>query len=244
MTIMKYDIRLKEPNKKNVIDVVDKVLEEEKFFKINNDILNKLFKKHNKNDDFEKVLLKVAALNTLYSSGVKNIHINNMAEHIVSVYGEKKYKDNPCLTNNPLESNDHCIKFVEKLAKLLVEEKKDEKIIKKELRYISFASKFCFFQNNGFFFILDSYVIESLFELKEKFKDEYQTKFGNDFIDFTKYNLRQNYKRFYIAINQFITLFGLQTQDELPILTNRQIDIYLWAYGREIKKAVKEQKEK
>ncbi len=167
-----------------------------------------------------------------------------MAEHIVSIYGEKKYMDNPCLINNPLESDDHCIKFVEKIAKLLVEEKKGEKIIKKEPRYISFASKFCFFQNNGFFFILDSYVIESLFELKEKFKGKYQAKFGNDFIDFKKYNLSKNYENFYIAINQFITLFGLQSQDELQILTNRQIDIYLWAYGREIKKAVKEQKEK
>jgi hypothetical protein len=123
---------------------------------------------------------------------------------------------------------------------------KDGKVINKVWHYDSFASKFCFFQNNKFFFIFDSYVSELLFEFKNKFKDKYEEKFGKDFKDFTKEGLR-NYDTFYIAINQFITFFGLQSQGELPLLTNREIDIYLWDYGKKIikdKKEIRDRKKK
>ena len=166
-------IKLKEPTKKDVMDAVNEINKEGSDFKIHNDTLNRLFKEYNKNDDFEKVLIKVVALNTFYSAGVKNIHITNMANHIVSVYNQKKYKDNPCLIVNDSLNNNHCVELVKELASLEVDVKKDERIISKVVHYNSFASKFCFFQNNNFFFIMDSYVIELLFEFKKQFKDKY-----------------------------------------------------------------------
>ena len=209
---MKYDLELIEPNRKIVMDAVKKTLDSPDF-KIHNDELNRLFEDHNKNDDYDKVYLKVLALNTYYSAGVKSIHIMNMVKHILFVYNQKKYKDNACLINNPSEPNDHCIKLVTELSNLEVGVEKDGKVINKVWHYDSFASKFCFFQNNKFFFIFDSYVSELLFEFKNKFKDKYEEKFGKDFKDFTKEGLR-NYDTFYIAINQFITFFGLQSQGE------------------------------
>lgn len=224
-------IKLNKPNWEIVKSAVEETLKEGSDFKIHDDLLNKLFKEHKENDDFEKVLLKVVALNTFYSAGIKNIHITSMAKHIVDVYKEKKYVDKPCNNLNP---SDQCLELVNELAKIKVEEKSKEnkEIIIKDRNYYSFASKFCFFQNNDFFFIYDSYVDELLFQFQKQFKDEYKEKLGK-YTEFTREGLR-DYKTFYTAINQFITVFELQNGSEK--LTNREIDIYLWSYGKKRKK--------
>lgn len=239
---MANEIELMKPNRKIIKAAVEETLKEGSDFKIHDDLLNKLFKKHKKNDDFEKVLLKVVALNTFYSAGIKNIHITNMAKHIVDVYKEKKYVDKPC---NILSPSDQCLGLVNELAKIEVKEKdKNDKEIIKVINHYSFASKFCFFQNNEFFFIYDSYVDELLFQFQKKLKNKYKEKLDK-YTEFTRGGLR-NYKTFYSAINQFITVFELQNGSEK--LTNREIDIYLWSYGKKIKeeksKKAKAEKEK
>ncbi len=237
---MTYD--LKEPNEEIANGIVDKIyrcklqIEKDIFkesdgndgcksnFQRHNDILIELFEKHNENVDVDKVLIKVAVLNTFYSAGVKNIHVTNVAKHIVDVYKQTKY--NPCLiASDPFKPSDNCLELVNKLAKVKVKESNEKSDGKVE--YYSFASKFCFFQNNKFFSIYDSFVEEALFEFKNKFITKYQEKFGKEFIDFKRIELR-NYKTFYIAINQFIILFKLQN------LSRRNIDIFLWSTGKNI----------
>lgn len=230
---MENKIKLIKPNKEIVNSAVKETLKDDPNFEIHDDLLNKLFKKHNKNDDFEEVLLKVVALNTFYSAGIKNIHLTNMAKHIVDIYKEKEYIDNPCSTHDP---SDQCLKLVNKLAKIEVKEKqKNGEEISKDRNYYSFASKFCFFQNNKFFFIYDSYVAESLFQFQKQFKNEYEEKLSK-YTKVTREGLK-DYEFFYRVINEFITVF------ELRNLTNREIDIYLWSEGKKIKDR-KDEKEK
>ena len=156
-------------------------------------ILDEIYRKHNKNNDFEEVLTKVVLLDKFYST-----HINDpigISNNIISLSIDDR-----------LEKND--ISLVDDIAFYKGSERNE----------YSFATKFCSRHKPKVYPIVDSFVVGMLYE--------YNIQYGYTY----KFSIKDlgKYKIFYDVYNSFIRYF------ELSSYTFKQIDKFLWQYGKEL----------
>ncbi|PZT48883.1 hypothetical protein B6S12_00890 [Helicobacter valdiviensis] len=133
-----------ENKKKLLLDSLKKYENSKEYehYREQENVVVNLFKTHPKNDDFEKVLLKVCVLNSFYSTNLKGKVLSQVAKHIVKLNIDTR-----------LEKGDTSV--VEDVANFTDDEGKKTYIY-------SFASKYCFHHNNDAFVIYDQFVGESL----------------------------------------------------------------------------------
>ena len=123
-------MELRQPNEK----FIDEILKEYDLDGGNelNEKLLKLFKEFNNEQDKNEVMIKVAALNKIYSTAIMNI--NPVVERINSIAGQ----------NLKLENVDDYVKLVDEIAKVEWGNTSGRNF---KRIYISFASKYVHFCN-------------------------------------------------------------------------------------------------
>ncbi len=107
--------------------------------------LARLFQDYPSNEEFEKVLIKVAALNSLYSTHVRSIHLIPLAQNIIEI------KD----IDKKIHHGD--LQVVNQIASLKISPSE-------KWYYFSFATKYCFFHKPELYPIYDSKVVGLLKE--------------------------------------------------------------------------------
>lgn len=150
------------------------------------------------NNSLDDVLLKVAALNTFYSTNIYNVFA--VARHIVSLdIDDRLEKGDESLVTDI--ASGHGIKNIKS---------------GKEIEFYSFATKYCSHHRPQVYPIYDRYVEELLVYLRD----------ADQFSDFRREDLRN--------IHVFKkTLFKLQNFYSLESFSLKEIDQYLWQYGKE-----------
>jgi len=164
--------------------------------------LKDLFDRYHENDNHPHVLLKVVALNALYSTQIfvyseKVPNVLDVARHI---HGHASVLDSALRTGLP--------EIVDTIAMVAVSEKKDR-------NYFSFASKYCSWHNPKAYPIWDSNVESYLACLQR------QTGFANDF----NMNAHWKYPAFHAVMHRFRDCYDLGS------ISFKDIDKFLWLYG-------------
>ena len=118
-------------------------------YRIQEDVLNGIWRKYPKNINIKEIEVKVNTLNLYYSPSV--IATNKMARHIYSI------KD----IDNRLSKGD--LSLVKIIAHLKLENGK-------ERDFYSFATKYCSFHAPNKYPIYDSYVQDLLYKFQKKYK--------------------------------------------------------------------------
>ena len=161
------------------------------------EILEDIFKKDNENFNLAIIYKKVVLLNELYYTNIFSPF--DMALHI------KKIKD----FKNRINQGDP----------LLVSEIANITIKNKEKNFYSFATKYCFWNNDKMYPIYDRLVAKILKEYS----------YNNEF-DFNCMGINfKNYEKFRNVINNFCDCFNLPGE-----VKYRKIDKYLWQKGKEL----------
>jgi hypothetical protein len=176
--------------------------------------LNLLFTQYPTNTDFNHVLLKVVALNTLYSLMIRaygdHPTVYDVARHIV---GQKIDSD-----------LDLCVpELVHRISKI------DKG--KKTFCHYSFATKYCSFHRPGSYPIWDSRVDEYLWQLRNQ---EKHTPGG--FRQFKRKDL-WNYPELKKIVTEFRDHYGLRS------FTFKQIDAFLFLEGGKLLVAKEQEKQ-
>jgi len=145
------------------------------------------------NIEIESVLLKIAVLNNFYSTNIYDVH--TVATHFMD-----------CNIDQRLADGD--TKLVDDLAHVTLKNGKD-------IRFYSFATKYCSHHKPLLYPIYDKYVAEVLkyFRRRDRF-----CKFKNE--DLVQYS------RFKSIIDDFMQFYGLHD------FNYKQIDKYLWQLGK------------
>jgi len=112
--------------------------------------IKKLIEEHKENNELHIILLKVAAINSLYSTNIYNTF--KMAEHILKLNIDQKLK-------NP------STKIVQEIANLEFPDKTGKEIKK---NMYSFATKYCNWHENDLYPIYDSFVERLLKEYRKE----------------------------------------------------------------------------
>jgi len=175
--------------------------------------LTELFTKYPKNDNFDHVLLKVAALNTLYSTMIRvygnHPTVYDVTRHIVDM--------------NIDPGLDLCLpKLVHKISMI----EKDNK----PYYHYSFATKFCSFHRPESYPIWDSRVDEYLGQLRNREKHK-----ESGFPQFKRKDL-WNYPEFKKIVTEMRDHYGLQE------FSFKQIDGFLFCEGGKLLEAKEKQK--
>ena len=157
-----------------------------------------------KNKDLEDILIKCSTLNDFYSTYIYNVYAVGL--HYKTIEIDKR-----------LEKED--LTLVDELAHVPVGDDK-------EMRFYSFATKYCSHHRPDTYPIYDSFVDNMLryFRNRDRFYE-----FSNDDL--------KVYKKFKEIINEFKSFYF---EDDFSLL---QIDNYLWLLGKEVEIA-KEKKRK
>ena len=161
------------------------------------EILKDIFKKDKENIDLAIIYQKVVLLNSLYYTNIFSMF--DVALHI------KKIKD----FKNRINKGDP----------LLVLEIANIKIKNKEKNFYSFATKYCFWNNDRKYPIYDRLVTKMLKEYSYNNLFDFNCK-GVDF---------KNYEQFRDIINDFCEAFNLPREARY-----RKLDKYLWQKGYEL----------
>lgn len=157
---------------------------------------NSLYKLFHKtyllNNDIDDILIKVCSLNDFYSTNIYSPFL--VAKHILNLNIDER-----------LSSGD--LSVVDAISRI--------NINNKEIRFYSFATKYCSHHQPDKYPIYDSYVGKLLnyFNKVDKFYGQ------------KKLNLR-DYEVFYSVIKKFSSFYGLNKY------TVKQIDKYLWQAGK------------
>jgi hypothetical protein len=164
--------------------------------------LKDLFRQHPENGNLSQVLLKVVAVNALYSTQVfiyseKIPNVVDIAKHIVR---NAQQIDSALTAGSP--------EIVDRIAKVTVSGKKDR-------NYLSFATKYCSWHRDDSYPIWDSNVGNYLRHLQK------QTDFAADF----NLNADWKYPTFHGVMSDFRSRFGLGS------FTFKDIDKFLWTHG-------------
>jgi len=149
-----------------------------------NDKLKKLFQQFNDDKNKFDVLIKVAALNKIYSTAITNI--NPVVDQITKVANE---------SNNPQNIDDYT-NLVDKISKINWTNSKEVNFKRNNL---SFASKYVHFISNYKIPIYDSYIWIVI--------KGYLGQYKNEKISF---NAPKNYIEFYSTFIDFKNLFDLE----------------------------------
>ena len=168
-------------------------------YKAQESALSKLFKQFSpENNSLDDVLLKVAALNAFYSTNIYNVFA--VARHIVSLNIDDRLKRGDESLVMDIASG-HGVRNTRN---------------GKELRFYSFATKYCSHHQPEVYPIYDSFVEELLVYLRDV----------DNFANFHREDLRN------ISVFKK-TLLKLQAFYSLENFTLKEIDQYLWQYGKE-----------
>lgn len=185
-----------------------------------------VFKTRLSNSDEQNMVIKISVLNAFYNLQIRDINIPLIASHIKRI--------------NETESFDNLIKdesldAVEKLRHMRIfparmkydpsKQIKEDDLI--PVDYYSFATKYCSFQSRAFgkdsYPIFDSFVAGMLIGIRDTYSKELM---NNKIWEFNNCELKE-YKTFKRIIDDLKRVFGLQNYDY------KQIDQYLWLYGKE-----------
>jgi hypothetical protein len=166
--------------------------------------LSELFTQYPGNSYHPHVLLKVVALNSLYSAGIHSVY----SEKIVNVLDVAQHiHENAQDIDSALAAG--LPEVVDAIARVSVPEKKDHV-------YFSFATKYCSWHKPESYAIYDSHVDEYLWFLQK------QDHFAKDFSSNTLWG---DYPRFHEVMVKFREFYGLSS------FTFKQIDHFLWHRG-------------
>ena len=167
--------------------------DEQENYKLQENALDKLFfETYPINTDINDILIKASSLNDFYSTNIFSIF--NVAKHI---HGLK--------IDSRLASKD--LTLVDDIANVVINGK--------QLRFYSFASKYCSHHMPEIFPIYDSYVEKILKYFKQKDK----------FCDFKNEDLK-TYHKFIDILNAFQAFYGLEQYNK------KDLDRYLWQLGK------------
>ena len=150
------------------------------------------------NSNLDDVLLKVATLNSFYSTNIYNVFA--MARHIVSLEIDVRLERGDESLVMDIASG-HGIKNVRS---------------GKEIQFYSFATKYCSHHRPQIYPIYDSYVEDLLIYLRDS--DQFSSFHRNDLRDIFVFKE---------------TLIKLQKFYSLESFSLKEIDQYLWQYGKE-----------
>lgn len=165
--------------------------------------ISKAFHTFPHNDRLEEVLIKVAVLNSLYSTNI--FALTKVATHIYQLQ-----------IDNALAQ--HSLAVVDVIACI--------ELNGKRRRNYSFATKYCHWHRPDVYPIYDSYV--------ERLLWAYQQQDG--FARFRREDL-QDYLCYKMIHDQFKQHYGINT------FTTKQVDQFLWGYGKEWLKTSSTQKQ-
>lgn len=184
------------------VELIDKYLKEfnsdERYFTADQAII-KLFEAFPENKLFEDILLKISVINDLYSTNIYGTF--KMAKHIQQLNIDDDLRHgNPEVVNYIATGHD-------------IRRKKSNK----EIKFYSFATKYCNWHNKDQYAIYDSFVERILLAYKRQ----------DNFSSFKKADLR-NFEMFKIIIDDFIGYYDLN-QHNL-----KEIDKFLWIYGKKL----------
>lgn len=179
-----YRMKLQKPTKEFISDILNLYSTEQNGNELNKNLL-KLFKTFEDDNNKYNVLIKVAALNKIYSTAITNI--NPVVEQIIEV-------NKRCSNLNKLEDY---IYFIDEIAKIKWTNKKGESF---ERNNLSFASKYVHFVSEFQTPIYDSYIwIIIKGYLGQKIENE--VTFKNP----------ENFKEFYFTFDKFKKEFNLES---------------------------------
>ena len=172
-------------------------------------ILESVFVLNEKSNDLETVLLKVTLLNSFYSTGIKNIHLVAVANHLQ----EKKV--------------DSRLKDVKKSGKINLELVYDIAYGKSKFKtedmpnLYSFATKYCSWHHPDKYPIADSYTKGMLYYMNK------ETSFYSEKLTQKELNDYKNYYEVYLSFIENLKKFGVIGEKSY-----KEIDIFLWLYGK------------
>ena len=162
-------------------------------YKLQEKALDKLFfNTYPNNTDINDILIKASSLNDFYSTNIYSIF--SVAKHISELNIDSR-----------LASED--LSLVDDIATVVINGK--------QLRFYSFASKYCSHHMPNVFPIYDSYVEKILKYFKQKDK----------FCHFKNEDLK-TYHKFIKILDAFQTFYGLEQYNR------KDIDRYLWQLGK------------
>lgn len=156
------------------------------------------------NNKIEEIIVKVYTLNFIYKTYI--IKPYNIA---VNIFNKK--------IDNKLRQGDPSV--VDDIA---IGHNVFKNGVGKEFRFYSFATKYCYYHNNELFPLYDRYLENIIWEFK---KNENASGF-KFFSDFKREDLKE-YSKYINILNSFKQAFKLT---EFSI---RELDIFLWSYGKE-----------
>lgn len=189
-------------------------------------LIDDIFKACLSNGDERNIVIKISILNDFYNLQIRDINIPLIASHIKCIT-EKESFDNLIKKESPdaVEKLRHMRLFPARMKYDPSKQIKEDDLIPRD--YYSFATKYCSFQSRAFnedsYPIFDSFVAGMLIGIRDA---NYKELIGNDVWKFRNNELR-SYKTFRGIINNLREVFGLQDY------TYKQIDRYLWLYGKE-----------
>ncbi|HYX09679.1 MAG TPA: hypothetical protein VE912_23325 [Bacteroidales bacterium] len=159
----------------------------------------KLFEAFPENKNLEDILLKISVINDLYSTNIYGTFI--MAKHIKRLKIDKELKEgNPNLVKEI--ATGHGIRTSKS---------------NKEIKFYSFATKYCNWHNQDQYAIYDSFVEKILFAYRRK----------DNFSDFKNADLK-NFKKFKKILNDFVNFYNVDHHNL------KEIDKFLWIYSKEL----------
>lgn len=190
-------MELKTPSDALVKTYIDK-FNNDKRYAIADDIIYKLIARFPENKQLDDILIKVSVINDLYGTNI--FATFDIANHILSLdIDDRLQAGDPGLVDEI--ATGHGLK---------------SKRYGKELRFYSFATKYCNWHNQSAYPIFDSFVERILLAYKRK----------TPFSKFTQTTLR-DYPTFINVIQDFKARFELKNENL------KQLDKFLWMYGKE-----------
>lgn len=166
---------------------------------IADEAIKEVFAKYPRNCDLKEVIIKISVLNSLYYSGIMNIHVVELAEYIMSEelrFDERLHKGDFSLVND-IGSRQFTYNSI--------------KGTKRSKRYFVFGAKYCAWHDLERFPILDNRTINEIYLINREMHFKNMKK--NDL------NVYQFYKE---TIDEFRAKFGLQEYGY------KIIDEFLW----------------
>lgn len=184
------------PNKSIIEKYSNNYINDSRYFDAYNTISHYI-KQFPQNNDLEVVLIKVILINQLYST------------RLFSVYRMAQYIHSLSIDNLLMKGDESAVELLTTGHGI---KKKNHDI---DLRFYSFATKYCSFHNSNFFPIFDTNVKNSLLYFKSLGALKFETK------DLKKY---QSFKN--IIVN-------FQKQFNLETCSLVEIDRFLWQFDKE-----------
>jgi hypothetical protein len=193
--------QLETPTAKLVKGCIDKFDQDKQSSSIDKAILN-LFEKFPENKKLDDVLLKTSVINDFYSTNIYGTFI--IAKHIQQLN-----------IDNALSAGYENVVSAIATGHGIISKRSE--IIKKEINFYSFATKYCNWHNKDKYPIYDSFVEKILITYRKR----------DQFFEFQNNELK-DFKRFKEIIATFKNYYNLTKHDF------KEIDKFLWIYGKAI----------